>query len=403
MIDLTTILTNVLVSAASSSDGVRTLEGGFWMPPADSTAAAGTDFVFDVINWICYFFFFGIVIALVWLPLKYRQKGKEIHYQADAPVHNTPLEVTWTVVPVLLLVAIFFMGFKGYLNLTTPPRNSYEINAVARQWSWSFAYPNGATSNHLVIPAGQPVKIVMRSEDVLHALFIPDFRVKQDVVPGRYTYLWFQADAPTGIVPPDEMDDTAVGHHLFCAEYCGQDHSNMNRKVFVLEESEFEAWTEKQARWLDDVPDEELYFVAGPRIYARCKNCHSLNGEVGIGPSWTDYNSLGSIWRRTADGTTPIKGGSKGKAGGTISDYIGEGKLYGTPEDYIRASILNPNQLLVEPFGPAMSSFKGQLSDRAIDALIGMMKHIDEFDADGRFIPATSDGGDNTQGGSAGG
>ena len=227
MIDLTTILTNVLVSAASSSDGVRTLEGGFWMPPADSTAAAGTDFVFDVINWICYFFFFGIVIALVWLPLKYRQKGKEIHYQADAPVHNTPLEVTWTVVPVLLLVAIFFMGFKGYLNLTTPPRNSYEINAVARQWSWSFAYPNGATSNHLVIPAGQPVKIVMRSEDVLHALFIPDFRVKQDVVPGRYTYLWFQADAPTGIVPPDEMDDTAVGHHLFCAEYCGQDHSNI--------------------------------------------------------------------------------------------------------------------------------------------------------------------------------
>ena len=401
MIDLTSIFTRIISLPAVQSKWVegdtRPLEGNFWMPPPDSTAAAGNDFVFDLINWICYFFFAGIVIALVWLSWKYRQKGKEIHYQADAPNHNTPLEVTWTVIPLLLVVAIFFMGFKGYLDLVTPPRNSYEINVTAQQWSWSFKYPNGATSNHLVVPARQPVKLVMRSQDVLHALFIPDFRVKQDIVPGRYTYLWFQANAPTGIVPDDEMDTTGVGHHLFCAEYCGTDHSNMNRKVFVLEEAEFLEWTEQQARWLDEVPDEELYFVAGPRIFARCKSCHTLNGTTGIGPSWEDYEGLGNVWNRTVAGTTPIKGGTKAGSGSKVGDYIGAGKLYETPEDYIRESILNPNALHVAPFGPAMTSFKGQLSDRAIDALIGMMKHIDEFDEDGAFIGtpqgAKDDGG----------
>jgi cytochrome c oxidase subunit 2 len=388
MIDLTSIFVSLTSLTASISEATESagVKGTFWMPPAESTAAAGTDFAFNLINWICYFFFAGIVIALIWLTVKYRQKGKEIVYQADAPNHSTPLEVTWTVIPVLLVVGIFFIGFKGYLDLVTPPRNAYEINVVAQQWGWSFKYPNGATSDHLRVPAGQPVKLVMRSQDVLHSLYIPNFRVKQDLVPGRYSYLWFQSDDVTGNVSDDEAATTTIGHHLLCTEYCGQDHSYMNRKVFVMEESDFEEWTEQQARWLDEVPDEELYYVAGPRIWARCKSCHSLNGFTGTGPSWGDYEGLGNVWARSKAGSTPIKGGSRATGETTLKGYIGPGKLYETPEDYLRASILNPGELYVAPYGPAMPRFKGQLGDRAVDALIGMMKHVDEFDSNGVYI-----------------
>lgn len=369
----------------------RELSGNFWLPEQASTLAPSTDFAFMAITWLCYVSFAGIVIALVYFTWKYRQKGTEVQYQADAPIHNTPLEVGWTVVPLLLMVACFFMGFKGFLDLSTPPKDAYEIDVVALKWDWSFKYPNGATSSHLVVPAGQPVKLVMRSSDVLHSLYIPDFRVKKDVVPGRYSYLWFQADEPTGIVPDDEMQFTSTGHHLFCTEYCGTGHSNMNKKVFVLAEMEFEAWEEEQARWLDDVTDEELYSVAGPKFYTKCANCHTIDGGPNTGPSWGNPKDgtlagLGNVWTRSQEGTTPIVGGSKGRPNTVLSDYIGPGKLYETPEDYIRASIYNPGELLVKGYGPNMPHFRGQIGDRGIDALIGMMKRIDQFDASGRFM-----------------
>ena len=369
----------------------RELTGDFWLPQASSTLAPATDFAFHAITWLSYVFFFAITFVLVYLTWKYRQRGTEVKYDAGAPVHNTPLEVGWTVIPLLLVIAIFFMGFKGYLDLSTPPKNAYEINVTAAQWSWNFKYPNGATSNNLVVPAGQPVKLVMRSNDVLHSLFIPDFRVKQDVVPGRSSYLWFQADEPTGIVPEDQMATTATGHYLFCTEYCGTDHSNMHRKVFVLNEEDFKEWEETQARWLDEVPDEELYSIAGPKLYLRCSNCHSIDGSAGTGPSWGNQTSgsiagLGTLWTRASEGTSPIDGGTRDNGGSTLADYIGPGKLYETPEDYIRESIYNPGALLVSGYGPNMPHFKGQLNDRAIDAIIGMMKQLDQFDAKGRFV-----------------
>ncbi|MCH2161631.1 MAG: cytochrome c oxidase subunit II [Phycisphaerales bacterium] len=404
MIDFTSILATMAALPQDAEEGFtkyqeppfRELGGTFWMPPQESTIAPGTDFVFDLINWTCYVFFVGICVALVWLSWKYRQRGTKIEYQADAPNHNTPLEVTWTVIPVLLVVGMFFLGFKGYLDLTTPPRNAYEIDVTASQWAWSFRYPNGAQSNDLYVPAGQPVKLVMRSSDVLHSLFIPAFRVKQDVVPGRYNYLWFQSDEPTGYPPEAEVFESQIGYHLFCTEYCGTDHSMMNRRVFVLEENQFEEWVAGQARWMDEIPDEELYFKAGPRIYARCKSCHAIkDGLNGIGPTWGDYEGLGDIWTRTRNGTTPISGGNIAKGTGTVGDYIGPGKLYETPEDYLRASILNPHALLVSPYGPAMTIFKGQLNDRSIDALIGMMKNLNEFDASGNHIATPSDATEN--------
>ena len=371
-------------AAAAPKEEVRELGGDFWMPPAASTLAPATDFAFQVITWLSYVFFFGITIALVYLTVKFRQKGTDVNYDAGAPVHSTPLEVGWTVIPLLLVIAIFFMGFKGFLDLSTPPKDAYEINVTAAQWSWSFKYPNGATSNDLVVPAGQPVKLVMRSSDVLHSLYIPDFRVKKDVVPGRYSYLWFQADEPTGFVPEDRSARTAIGHHLFCTEYCGKDHSNMNRKVFVLDETEFKEWETTQARWLDEVPDEDLYMVAGPKLFLRCSNCHSIDGTAGTGPSWGDQTSgslagLGTLWER-------VTGGTRDNGGKKLADYIGPGKLYETPEDYIRESIYNPGALLISGYGPNMPHFRGQLSDRAVDAIIGMIKNIDQFDPKGRYV-----------------
>ena len=370
---------------------VRELGGGFWMPPAASTLAPATDFAFQAITWLSYVFFFGITFVLVYLTVKFRQQGTEVKYDAGAPVHNTPLEVGWTVIPLLLVIAIFFMGFKGFLDLSTPPKDAYEINVTAAQWNWNFKYPNGATSSDLVVPAGQPVKLVMRSNDVLHSLYIPDFRVKKDVVPGRYSYLWFQADEPTGMVPEDQSANTTLGHYLFCTEYCGKDHSNMNRKVFVLNETDFKEWETTQARWLDEVPDEELYSIAGPKLYLRCSNCHSIDGTAGTGPSWGDQTSgslagLGTLWQRVTEGVSPIDGGTRDNGGRKLGDCIGPGKLYETPEDYIRESIYNPGALLISGYGPNMPHFRGQLSDRAVDAIIGMIKNIDQFDPKGRYI-----------------
>jgi cytochrome c oxidase subunit 2 len=332
-----------------------------WLPPPSSTIAPGVDMVFNGINAVCYFFFALIMVLMVYFVVKYRvRKGQA--FRSDAPLHHLPLETTWAVVPLLIVVVMFYVGFRDYLNMSTPPKNAYVVKVTAVKWGWSFQYPTGATSDDLYVPAGRPVQLTMRSSDVLHSCYIPDFRVKKDLVPGRYSYLWFQADQPT---------PSGWGHNLFCTEYCGTGHSNMNRKVHVLPEAEFDAWLVEQGQWLDKIPDEELYFRAGPKIFARCQQCHSLDGTKGIGPSWK------GIWARLNGGEGS---GEKFADGTTYAGIIGPGKKYATPEDYLRNSILNPGSELVGGYGNAMPSFKGQLNDRAIDAVIGMMQHLDDFD-----------------------
>jgi cytochrome c oxidase subunit 2 len=357
-----TFLANIPTATLASGSGAS-----FWLPEAASTIAAETDFVFNLITWVCYFFFALVTLLLVWFTWRYRQRGREIH--AQGPTHHTPLEVTWTVVPLLIVIVIFFMGFKSYLNFSTPPRDTYDIDVVAAKWLWTFKYPNGASSDDLYIPAGRPVRLVMRSEDVIHSLFIPQFRVKRDVVPGRYNHVWFQSDRPTG-------DDRSRAYDLHCTEYCGSGHSNMNRKVFVLDPVAFDEWVTEQGQWLDAIPDEELYFKAGPKLFARCGNCHSVDGAAATGPTWK------GLWERTRDLQTRFTDGS------TLADHIGPGRLYETPEQYLRDSILNPGRLIVAGYTNAMPTFKGQLNDRMIDALIGMMKRPDEFDSKGQWKQA---------------
>jgi cytochrome c oxidase subunit 2 len=366
------LISNLLMqssSDASLATGRATTPKTFWMPEGASTISSEVDWVFNFINYINYFFFvlvIGIMLYFVW---KYRQKGREVY--ARGPSHNTMLELGWTIAPTIIVVVIFFMGFRGFVDMKTPPANSYQIDVTASKWNWSFKYPNGATSNDLYVPAGKPVKLVMRSEDVLHSFYIRDFRVKQDVVPGRYSSLWFQVDEPTG---SDKF------HWLFCAEFCGKRHSDMNRHVYVLPEKDFDDWVVEQGRWLDKIPADELYFKAGPQLYARCASCHTLDGKPSTGPSWGNYDGSGNVWQRSDSKTSTHKVDGK-----SITDLIGDGKAFPNAQSYIRNSILNPGEHLVDGFGNVMPTFRGQLTDKGIDALIGFMQHLDEFDAKGQW------------------
>lgn len=330
-----------------------------WQPPAASTTAYTVDIVWDFINWLFYIFFALVFVLMVVFVVRYRHR-RGTPYRTDYPHHNTPLELAWTIIPTFIVIGLFWFGFKEYLDASTPPKNTYDIQVTAQKWAWNFTYPNGAQSSdqQLYIPANKPIRLVMRSSDVLHSLFIPDFRVKKDVVPGRYTQVWFETPYITGGPDKNQPDVMAgPGFNLFCTEYCGTGHSNMNRKVYVLAQDQFDEWVKGQAEWLDKIGDENLITEAGPRLFVRCAQCHTLDGTPGIGPTWK-----GLVERVQA------------------YPNVGPGKQYETVEDYIKASILNPGEYVVPTFANAMPTFKGQIGDRGIDALVGYMKNLDKFD-----------------------
>jgi cytochrome c oxidase subunit 2 len=336
---------NAMLAMAAGDAG-----GGFWMPPRASTIAESIDWVFFFIYWICVFFFVLIMGLMIVFIVKYRRRA-EGEGAASNITHHTPLEITWTVIPLILVIAIFFMGLRSYVDLVEAPKNAYEVNVTGQQWSWLFEHRNGATDDRILkVPAGRPVKLIMTSQDVLHAMFIPAFRVKQDLVPGRFTYLWFEAMEPGT-------------HQLFCAEYCGTAHSQMAGFVEVLPPDEFERQIEEDARWLDEVPDEQLH-KAGLRLYSRCASCHTLDGTNLIGPSFRETHENWGKPRVMQDGRSV-----------TID------------ENYIQNSILNPAGDIVANYPNQMPSFAGQLDTRAVQAISEFIKRLDEVvDASGNPI-----------------
>ncbi len=330
---------------------VKTPGSYFGMPEQASTIAAGVDWMYDFITWLCIFFFVVIVGAMVIFMIKYRRRA----HVADTggPTHNTPLEITWTVIPLILVIAIFYIGLKGYVHITTPPANSYEIEVTGQRWFWTFRYPNGATeTNILHVPVHRPVKLTMGSDDVIHAMFIPAFRVKQDVVPGRRTQLWFEA--------------TRVGEFdLKCAEYCGTQHSQMIGKVIVYDEDEFEVVIEELARWIDDVPDEKLH-LAGALMYNQCSSCHTLDGSDLIGPSFKETHELF-------------------KAAGTRQ--LADGATVAVDDDYLQQSILKPLDQIAKGYPSSMPPGIGtQLGARKLQALVQFIIRLDEVAPDGNLI-----------------
>ncbi|MEZ5063738.1 MAG: cytochrome c oxidase subunit II [bacterium] len=320
---------------AMAPEGLLASAGGsFWLPAAKSTFAKSTDATFYFIYWLSVFFFVLILVMAVWFLLKYRRKGPVPQSQPSAH-HSTFLELLWSGVPLLLVLGIFVMGFRGFMDLRTPPKGAYEVRVIGQKWNWAFQYPNGYEDSELHVPAGEPIRLVMTSMDVLHSFYVPEFRVKMDVVPGRYTDAWFQADDPGE-------------SRIFCAEYCGTSHSQMLSKVIVHEKGEFDEWMKKAADWISEMAPEE----AGAILYDRkgCRQCHSLDGTGGVGPTFK-----GSFGNRRA--------WSDGSSG--VMD-----------ENYIRESILNPKAKVVAGFDPVMPTFQGRVNEKELAALIAYIKSL---------------------------
>jgi len=333
-----TLIQSIPAMLAAATEGP--VGGGFWMPRQASTAADVVDNIFFFILWISVFFFILIVALMVLFVIKYRRR--EGHESAKAATHNTALELTWTIIPLILVIIIFYVGLRGYVGMIQEPRNAYEVWVTGQRWSWTFEHTNGAVqTNVLTVPAGRPVKLKMTSTDVIHSFYIPDFRKKQDVVPGRYTYLWFEAPEPGQ-------------YQLFCAEYCGTQHSQMAGIIEVTPEEEFEDVIAQKANWIDDYADADLA-RAGLRLYARCQSCHTLDGSPLQGPSFRETNRLWGQKRIFADGSEAA-----------------------VDENYVRNSILNPGAQIVMNYSNVMPTFQGQLKEREIRALIEFVRKLDE-------------------------
>ncbi len=275
----------------------------------------------------------GVMTALIFitvtvLAIKYRRvpgrRAQQIH-------GSIVLEVGWSVLPFLVMITFFIWGAILFFKERTPPADATEVYVVAKQWMWKVEHMEGQREiNALHVPTGQNVKLIMTSQDVIHSFFIPAFRVKQDVLPGRYTTLWFKATVP--------------GHyHLFCAEYCGTMHSGMGGEVVVMDPQDYSAWMANgPAAPLQDT-GRELFASLG------CATCHRSDAQ-GRGPS------LQGVYNKPVQ----LEGGRT-----VVAD-----------DDYVRESILNPTAKIVSGYKPVMPAFQGIVSDEQLNALVAYVKSL---------------------------
>ena len=271
---------------------------------------------------------FGMVIIFA---IKYRRKSDD-----EQPIQNhgnLALELSWTIIPLFIALFVFLLGADVFFRLQRSPADPLEIYAVGKQWMWKIQHESGKREiNTLHVPKDQPVRVTMTSEDVLHDFFIPAFRVKMDVIPGRYTTLWFEA--------------TKTGEfHLFCAEYCGTQHSGMIGKVIVMEPTEYHDWL------MGASASGETMVQAGQRQFQElgCETCHKSSSS-GRGPS------LVGIYDK------PVK--------------LKNGQEVTVDVDYIRESILQPRAKIVDGYEPIMPIFEGQISEQSLLQIVSYIKSL---------------------------
>jgi cytochrome c oxidase subunit 2 len=324
--------TTILVAVALLA-GADLQRDSFWLPPPASSTAPVVDNAFLLLLGVSAFFFALIVVLGLWFVVRYRRRAGL--GPAQSPSHNTALELLWTAIPLGIVALLFYEGFVGYMELRTPPKQAYEIEVVARKWSWLFSYPNGHKDENLHVPVDRPVRLVMRSEDVIHGLFIPAMRVQMDIVPGRYTRTWFRA------LKPGE-------YNLVCSQYCGTKHFDMRALVIVHPPGEFENWLADAARAAESLSPvdrgRELYRING------CWSCHSIDGTAGTGPT---FKGIYGHEVQFQDGTSAV-----------------------VDENYIRESILDPQAKVVRGYQPVMNTYRGVLTDEEISALIAFIKSL---------------------------
>lgn len=306
----------------------------FMLPEAKSPTADSTDALFHFINEVSLALLLGITIAIIYFAVKYRRRSKDD--KTPVITHNNALEVTWSVIPLMLTLVIFWWGYTGWLNLRAVPDDAYEVKVTGFKWAWNFEYENGAVSpNELHVPAGRPIKLVMISRDVLHSFYVPEYRVKHDVIPNRYTYVWFEAEEPGE-------------SQVYCTEYCGTSHSMMLAKVIVHEPEEFNTWLATA-----NIPGSGTPVEQGKALVETnaCQSCHSLDGSDLIGPSFK------GIWGR--------------------EELMSDGTTITVDENYIRESILDPGAKIVDGYQNQMASYQGLLDDEQIDAIIEYLKTLE--------------------------
>lgn len=325
---------------------------GIWLPEATSTMADAVDKPYWLIYWTCVISFILIVAPMFYFMVKYKRRhvGQKALSQVD---HSQLLEIIWSAIPLIFFVLIFVWGFRGFMDLQVVPANHYEIQVKAKKWDWTLTYTKDSDGNDLkvplvvnsksdafVIPVGVPVKLLMTSEDVLHSFFVPNFRTKMDVIPGRYTTEWFEATRTTkeGEVFP-----------IFCTEYCGTDHSQMLARLNVVTEKEFDAWLKEKAEAqakLNALPPTVEF---GTETYNKyCVACHKLDGSKVIAPSFKGLY-------------------------GRMEKIQGAGEVK-VDDAYLLESIMNPNAKVVEGFAPAMPNLGAAMSQREIDSVIMFIK-----------------------------
>lgn len=309
----------------------------FWLPEGASVTTPSVDEPFWLIYWTCVAAFVITMVPMFWFFWKYRRKSPDQKAESQTD-HNQLLEIAWSAVPLAFFVLIFVWGFRGFLDLQTPPGDAMVLRVTGQKWQWTVKYDAGVTVTGqgatIPVPQGKPVKLVMTSVDVLHSFFIPNFRTKMDVIPWRYTTLWFNAEK-VGEFP------------VFCTEYCGQDHSNMLAKIQVMPQAEFDAWLEKAAAEAGGPATLEK----GQEVYNTvCLACHSNDGTPRVGPT---FKGLAGSQRTLADGSTVT-----------------------ADDDYLMRSILEPNAQVVQGFPPAMPPMAGTLNQTQIESIILYIKSL---------------------------
>ena len=300
-------------------------------PEQASTFAWQVDYLYFYLIAISAFFTIGIVAAIIFFMVKYREKDR---FASGAEIHGSvPLELLWSFIPFVISMTIFLGGAWVFYNQTRPPADTMEIYVVGKQWMWKLQHQTGQREiNELHVPVGRNIKLTMTTEDVLHDFYIPAFRTKADVVPGRYTTIWFNATKPGK-------------YHIYCAEYCGLNHSGMGGWVYVMEQRDFD-------NWLSGNVSGQTPVEAGQDLFMNklgCASCHA--------------------------------GGATQRGAKLEGIYNKEVKLVGgqtviADDEYIRNSILNPSGQIVEGFQPIMPTFKGQVTEEQLVSLVAYIKSL---------------------------
>lgn len=312
-------------------------------PARASSAAGNVDALFIFLLIVSGLMTLLIFVAVAYFAARYRHRRGVLAEQIEG---STPLELTWSIIPLFVFLAIFAWGAIVFFKSRTPPRDATEVYVVAKQWMWKLEHAEGQREiNELHVPVDRDVKLIMTSQDVIHSFFVPAFRMKQDVVPGRYTVAWFRATKPGT-------------YHLFCTQYCGTQHSGMIGSIVVMEPAQYEAWMGGGTSGPLSATGEKVFAELG------CVTCHRTDSQ-GRGPN------LQGVFGK------PVQ--------------LADGRTVTADENYIRESILDPGAKVVNGFKPVMPTFQGLVSEEQLNALVAYVKSLSQPVATPVKTAATAD------------